>query len=190
MSRCMIISTKALFLAVAVAVVGAASAQGTLYKVVDRFGNVTYQDQPPIDDTGVNTETLSISEGDGLPAEDATPESTADIEAAVASRPLVLFTVPECDSCDFVRWALQERDLPFEEVDVRSGIENQQRLQEATGEFRVPVLMVGEQPLFGYDRAALMSELAAAGYIDREVEPATDEPGVIEDAEVVPPAPD
>ena len=98
---------------------------------------------------------------DGASAEEVIAEASR-------SRPLVLFTEPRCDTCDFVRWFLEERKLPYEEVNVEGDLDNQKRLREATGEFRVPVLMVGEVPLFGYDREDLTSELESAGYIQPE----------------------
>lgn len=148
-----------------------AEAQSTLYKVVDPYGNVTYQDAPPADDADVQTQSLEVE----APAAETQPPTTGNrdnVLAAAQTRPLVLFTVPQCDSCDVVRWFLSQRELPFEEVDVRSDIENQQRLRDATGEYRVPVLMVGEEPLFGYDREELTAELVEAGYLPAPPPPA------------------
>jgi glutaredoxin len=138
-------------------------AQSTLYKVVDPYGNVTYQDRPPEGDA--RYEERAIPEDSRLPDPQAPVSDQERIAAATQSHPLVLFTVPRCDSCDFVRWFLDEHTLPYEEVNVESDIESQQRLKEATGEYRVPVLMVGDQPLFGYDRENLLAELQGAGYL-------------------------
>ncbi len=154
----------------------AVDAQSTLYKVVDQYGNVTYQDTPPADDAGVRSEALEVEppESPAAPADAAVNRD--DVLAAAETRPLVLFTIPGCDTCDLLRWFLDERELPYEEVNVQNDIGNQQRLQEATGEYRVPVLMVGQAPLFGYDREDLVAELADAGYIAPEATPEADEP--------------
>lgn len=153
-----------LFVVAMVALSTMAQAQGTLYKVVDAQGNVTYQDQPPAEDAGSRTESLTVEEP--AAATPAANDGQRDrVLAAAQSAPLVLFTVPNCDTCDFVRWFLDERELPFEEVDVQGDIENQQRLRDATGEYRVPVVLVGEQPLFGFDRDELLGVLAGAGYL-------------------------
>lgn len=143
-------------------------AQGTLYKVTDQYGNVTYQDRPPNDDSRYEEREIPLEEAAPAAAPaDLSGSGDTDRMAQVAeSRPLVLFTVPKCDACDFVRWYLKERELPFEEVDVQSDIDNQLRLREATGEYRVPVLMVGDLPLFGYDGDDLAEALGEAGYLD------------------------
>ncbi len=147
-----------------------AAAQRTLYKVVDQYGNVTYQDQPPAEGASFETRTIE----DPQSGETVTSTEVGDderIQAASESRPLVLFTVPRCDPCDFVRWFLDDRQLPYEEINVESDIDNQRRLRESTGEFRVPVLMVGEVPVFGYDRDDLVAELETAGYLAPAAEP-------------------
>ncbi|MCZ7600209.1 MAG: glutaredoxin family protein [Gammaproteobacteria bacterium] len=147
-----------------------AAAQRTLYKVVDQYGNVTYQDQPPAEGASFETRTIE----DPQSGETVTSTEVGDderVQAASESRPLVLFTVPRCDPCDFVRWFLDDRQLPYEEINVESDIENQRRLRESTGEFRVPVLMVGEVPVFGYDREDLVAELETAGYLAPAAEP-------------------
>lgn len=154
-----------------------AAAQRTLYKVVDQYGNVTYQDQPPADGASFETRTIE----DPQSGETVTSTEVGDderIQAASESRPLVLFTVPRCDPCDFVRWFLDDRQLPYEEINVESDIDNQRRLRESTGEFRVPVLMVGEVPVFGYDRDDLVAELETAGYLAPAAEP-TAAPGEV-----------
>ncbi len=177
------VRTALTIIAIVVFVPGAANAQSKLYKVVDAYGNVTYQDTPPDDDAGVRTEALEVE----APAAETPPPSTGNrdnILAAAQTRPLVLFSVPDCDSCDVVRWFLEQRELPFEEVDVRNDIGNQQRLRDATGEYRVPVLMVGETPLFGYDREALTAALVEAGYLP----PAPPPPEAADGGEIAAPA--
>ncbi|KAA3621588.1 MAG: glutaredoxin family protein [Proteobacteria bacterium] len=163
---------------VLVFVAGHSVAQNKLYKVTDRYGNVTYQDTPPSDDADFQTRTMPLE----TEAAEPEPEPTVDqarLRAAAAARPLVLFTVPTCDSCDFLRWYLNDRGLPFEEFGVEGNIENQMRLKEATGEYRVPVLMIGETPLFGYDSDRLAAELVDAGYLAPLTEPATEEDGTV-----------
>lgn len=152
-------------------IAGAGFAQTTLYKVTDPYGNVTYQDRPPEDDVGYEAKRLGDDDASAPDPVATEPDDDTDrIAAASASRPLVLFTVSNCDACDVVRWFLEERSLPFEEVNVDGNTENQMRLREATGEYRVPVLMVGEQPLFGYDGERFTAELRAAGYLEEPAE--------------------
>lgn len=141
----------------------AAQAQDTrtLYKVVDQYGNVSYQEtQPP---PGVEYETREV------PAEpEPEPETPVAERMRIASEtnPVTLFLVKKCDACDFVKWFLQNREIPFREVDVEFNVSNQFELKEATGEYRVPAMLVGENLIRGFARAAMTKALVAAGYLD------------------------
>ena len=134
-------------------------AQGKLYKVTDEYGNVSYQDTRPSD-----TDNYEESGSDPVPIDEENKRSV-DLLLAEQDFPLTLFSVKKCDACDFVRWFLQNRDVPFEELDVEVNVKNQFKLHEATGEYRVPVLLVGEQVQSGFDSETLTRALVDAGYI-------------------------
>lgn len=165
-----------LFLFSLVSVTLPAWSADTLYRVTDPYGNVTYQDQPPPEGSNYLSEPVGTDQA--LSAKDDKVAVSGQrgsvgrdkILALTEERPLVLFSVPDCDACDFVRWFLERRDLPFEEVDVKVNINNQIRLNDATGEYRVPVLMVGDEPVFGFDSDTLTAALSSAGYIKTPID--------------------
>ncbi len=166
--------------------VTAASAQDKLYKVVDKYGNITYQDNPPRQDDVVVEE-----RSNAFPVVPEAPRVTPDQRIATAAQefPLVLFRVPQCDSCDYVSWFLERRQLPFESVDVESDIGNQMRLKDTTGEYRVPVLVIGDKPVFGFDSDSLEAGLVEAGYLEPKPQPEpAAEAGEQGAPEVIPPA--
>ncbi len=150
---------KILFTALALVFASSLVAQGKLYKVTDEYGNVSYQDTRPS-----NTDSYEESALDPVPVDEGS-KRRVDLLLAEQNFPLILFSVKKCDACDFVRWFLQNRDVPFEELDVEMDVKNQFKLHEATGEYRVPVLLVGDQVQSGFDSQTLTRALVDAGYI-------------------------
>lgn len=83
-----------------------------------------------------------------------------------------LYSVPECESCDGVREYLQDRNISITEKNVFDNIELQTEMKDLTGKESVPVTVIGETVLIGYNRTELKQALAAAGY---EEKPAAEE---------------
>lgn len=130
---------------------GPVAGEDELYKWVDEDGNVTYQDRPPPDESGqVQTFEQSSSQS---------PEGAAFPDVAVT-----LYSIEECDACDLVRKLLNERGLPFTEKDADNDAEIQAELKEAAGTLSVPVLVIGDEALTGYNKALILNELEEAGF--------------------------
>lgn len=128
-----------------------ATSDEKLYKWVDENGNVTYQDQPPPGDPG-QVETLTEQ------TVATTPESTPpDVD-------VVLYSIKVCDVCDLVRTLLQERGVPFDEKNADGDPEVQAELKEVSGVLSVPILVIGEMVLKGYNRDLILNELEEAGF--------------------------
>jgi glutaredoxin len=133
-------------------VVSGAAEDGKLYKWVDENGNVTYQDRPPPEDGG-QVQTLSSTPA----AESATTAQQPDVD-------VVLYAIEVCEACDLVRDLLRERRIPFEEKNAEGDVEVQSELREVAGALSVPILMIGEQVLRGYNRDLILNELEEAGF--------------------------
>ena len=65
---------------------------------------------------------------------------------------VVLYTIPDCDTCENVAIYLRSRDIPFSEKDVSKDIKIQQELTKLTGKLSVPVVVIGEEVVSGYKR--------------------------------------
>lgn len=138
---------------------------GKLYKWVDPYGNVTYQDRPPPSGSGW-VEEKSVRDRVGGATDTATAE-------AAAKNPVTLYMVSKCSSCDLARAYLKKRNVPFSEVDVSSNNPKaQQEMQQKIGELAVPTITVGSKVMKGYLESLLEGELDAAGYPKAEQPPA------------------
>ena len=65
---------------------------------------------------------------------------------------VVLYTIPDCDTCENVAIYLRSRDIPFSEKDVSKDIKIQQELTKLAGKLSVPVTVIGEEVVSGYKR--------------------------------------
>ncbi len=148
------------WLVVALAVIGFSAAQaGTLYKWVDSNGKVSYHDQPPPDGAGYRVEEKNI--GDGKKSGEKEDESLAKVAEKF---PVILYSVPDCGSCDLARIYLQKRKVPFTEQNLNADPNLQQTLKKKIGSLSAPTIMVGEKVMKGYVESLLEGELDAAGY--------------------------
>jgi glutaredoxin len=65
---------------------------------------------------------------------------------------VVLYTIPDCETCENVAIYLKSRDIPFSEKDVSKDPKIQQELTKVSGKLSVPVTVIGEEVVSGYDR--------------------------------------
>jgi glutaredoxin len=121
-----------------------------IYKCQDNRGNITFQDRCPPGTTRVGEKDYSTATGTAAPVQPSTP--------------LTLYVVPDCDSCKQVEEFLQIRNIPVTEKNVDKNIDLQNELKKVAGELRVPVLVVKDKPIVGYNRPALLKALTDAGY--------------------------
>ncbi len=130
------------------------------YKVVAPDGSVTYTDRPPVSSNlrvtpmGRNAPPPTPGLEVGLPLE---------LRQAVTRYPVTLYTTADCPPCDSGRKLLQQRGVPYAERSVGSD-DDGQALERLVGGRTVPSLMVGAQPLRGFNEADWGGYLDAAGY--------------------------
>ena len=72
---------------------------------------------------------------------------------------IVLYSIPDCDTCENVAIYLKSRDIPFSEKDVSKDPKIQQELTKLSGKLSVPVTVIGEEVVSGYNRKQIGSIL-------------------------------
>ena len=68
---------------------------------------------------------------------------------------VVLYTSPTCTYCHLVKIFLKKNNVEFEEVDISESEEKRKELVEKTGLTGVPVTLVGEKFVQGFDKGKL-----------------------------------
>ncbi len=157
--HCLRIWRSAVWWAMVCLTVPLLSHAGKLYKWEDPDGNVTYQDQPPPGEaTVIQDDTLDATS----PASGAAANSAQ--QSAAEANPVTLYSVPICNTCDLVRMVLELNKVPFQEKNADRSQEVQQELEAKAGQLTVPILVIGEKVLTGFNRPEIMQELQIAGY--------------------------
>ncbi len=127
-----------------------------LYKVIDEFGNVSYQARPAPLDPGVITEEKNFGAG--------TKKSEPSMAQIARKNPVILYTAPNCNSCDVARRFLDDLKIPYADKNAQGSDEVSEELRRVSGGLTVPVITIGKKVLAGFTKPWLVSELEKAGY--------------------------
>ena len=136
----------------------AASSSAQVYTWKDAKGVTHFSDQPPPDNTAA-----APARDKGATGGTSQPSLPYALGEAVRRHPVVLYTTSPCGPCDQGRALLQQRGVPFSEKTVKSN-EDQQRLQAAGSDARLPLLLVGTNKQVGFEAVAWQEALTAAAY--------------------------
>ena len=134
----------------------------SIYECEDDDGNRTYEEHCP-------PGTSPVQEKKFYTGSSSAPASATDISAT-------LYSVPDCEPCAEIRDFLTARDVLLTEKNVNDNLDLQTELKDVAGELTVPITVIGEAVIKGYDRAALTNALTAVGYVDPEAAAKPDEP--------------
>lgn len=153
---------------------GGASAQ--MYKWVDAKGVTHFGDRPPPASKTKPREVKARADAD----DNSAPLPYAVAEAARNS-PVTLYTMTGCDSCDQGRQLLRQRGVPFVEKTVSSN-EDLAKLKEVNNDASLPLLVVGQRKVVGFQAAGWGEALNDAAYPANAVLPAGYKNGRLEQA--------
>ncbi|MEW5849213.1 MAG: glutaredoxin 3 [Myxococcota bacterium] len=78
-------------------------------------------------------------------------------------KPVTVYTTTYCGFCRRAKSFLQERNIPFHEVDVTDDAAAREMLVQRTGQRTVPQIFFGEESVGGYSD---LKALADAGNLD------------------------
>jgi len=129
-----------------------------LYRWVDADGQIHYTDKPP---PGTARAVEKKSLGD-KPGTSGLPYA---VQRAMKAFPVTLYSSDCGQPCTSGRRLLQQRQIPFTDKDARDpAVQAEMKKLLATEELDVPVLMVGRNPLRGWQESQWNTALDAAGY--------------------------
>lgn len=136
-----------------------AGAQSTLYKWVDKDGKVHFTDAPPPDDAA-NVQQRRY--GSGVGDESQLPYAT---QVAMKRYPVSVFTSNGCgDLCAQGKALLSNRGIPYTERNAEANPADAEALKSLIGALKVPLLVVGDNKVQGFDAGNWNAALDSAGY--------------------------
>jgi glutaredoxin len=156
--RAMKPATAAVLLGLGVAMVPGQAAFSQLYKWTDDQGRTHYSDKSPDRGSAKKLE-LKINSISGP----AIVSKMAKNAAAVDKRPVRMLSTTWCGYCKRARAYLSGKGIAFEDLDVEKSGAGRQEYTALRGR-GVPIILVGDQRMDGYDPSVLDRMLRAAGY--------------------------
>ena len=72
---------------------------------------------------------------------------------------VTVYSIPTCKYCKSVKKLLDELKVKYKDVDVSEDAEAQREMIEMSGQVGVPVVVVGDEVVIGYDRRRLKKKL-------------------------------
>jgi len=128
-----------------------------MYKWVDADGKIFYSDSPPPPSAKkIDPKPLSVTG-------DASADLPYELNEAVKTNPVTLYTTTNCPGCEEARSLLKARGIPFSEKTVNSN-EDIAKLKQAGGGNQLPFLTVGRYSQQGFEANAWHAQLTSAGY--------------------------
>ncbi|HEB83650.1 MAG TPA: NrdH-redoxin [Bacteroidetes bacterium] len=76
---------------------------------------------------------------------------------------VVLFTTPTCSWCRRVKNYLREQRVPFKDIDVSRDTRAAKDMVRMTGQMGVPVVLIDNRPIVGFDKAKIDRLLGLRG---------------------------
>jgi len=135
-----------------------AAAQTNVYRWTDKDGKVHFGDTPPPDDAANVTQKRM---GDSGMDASALPYET---QVAMKKNPVTVYVAANCAPCDSARQLLSRRGVPYTERNEQGNHAEAEAVKKLTGATEVPVLLVGDRSVKGWDESAWSAALDAAGY--------------------------
>jgi glutaredoxin len=137
--------------------IAAAPAGGGIYKWTDPQGRVHYSDNPPPEGKAQQVK-VKINSIQGP----AVVSTLRDTSAAKAKEKVRIYTAVWCGYCKRAKAHLAAKGVAYDEMDVETSERGRSEFAQLGGR-GVPVILVGNQRMDGFDASGLDAMLASAG---------------------------
>ena len=68
---------------------------------------------------------------------------------------VVIYSTPTCHFCQLTKEFLKEKNIEYTDYNVAEDAAKRQEMMEKTGQMGVPVIMVGDEIMVGFDQSKL-----------------------------------
>jgi glutaredoxin 3 len=72
-----------------------------------------------------------------------------------ATKSVTIYSTPTCHFCHMAKDYLTKNEIAFTEKDVAADLEARQEMMDKSGQMGVPVIVVGEEMIVGFDEPRL-----------------------------------
>lgn len=75
---------------------------------------------------------------------------------------VTIYSTPTCHFCQMAKEFLKEQGIGYAEFNVAQDLEKRQEMIQKSGQMGVPVILVGDELIVGFDKERLESALGVA----------------------------
>lgn len=68
---------------------------------------------------------------------------------------ITIYSTPTCHFCHMAKEYFKSKSLAYEEVNVAGNVEKQKELVAKSGQFGVPVILIDDKIIVGFDRSKI-----------------------------------
>ncbi len=72
---------------------------------------------------------------------------------------VIVFSTPTCSFCNAAKRYFREKNIRFTDVDVSKDQNAARDMQRRTGQMGVPVILINNRPIVGFDKPRIMQML-------------------------------
>ena len=72
---------------------------------------------------------------------------------------VTIYSTPTCHFCHMAKEYFKENNVAYTEYDVASDLEKRKEMLEKTGQMGVPVIVIGEEFIIGFDKPRIEKAL-------------------------------
>ncbi len=72
---------------------------------------------------------------------------------------VIVFSTPTCSFCNAAKRYFREKNVRFTDVDVSRDMSAARDMQRKTGQTGVPVILINNRPIVGFDKPKIMKML-------------------------------
>ena len=80
-------------------------------------------------------------------------------DVKMAEHKVKVYSTPSCPWCHKAKDFLKEKNVEFEDIDVRADQKAADEMMKKSGQMGVPVIMIGEEILVGFDKDKIRAAL-------------------------------
>ena len=73
----------------------------------------------------------------------------------MADKKVVIYTTPNCPWCHRAKEYLSQKGIPYTDIDVSTDIDKAKEMVQKSGQMAVPVIIIDDQIMVGFDQAKL-----------------------------------
>jgi glutaredoxin-like YruB-family protein len=75
---------------------------------------------------------------------------------------VTIYSTPTCHFCHMAKFFFKANNVAYTEYDVMSNIEKRKEMVEKSGQMGVPVILIDDELIIGFDKSAISKALGLA----------------------------